>query len=662
MEEATIAKIATEALKPVSSIIDTLLGPKLKRMKAWAEKRDLNNRLGSTIMDVLLDQYLRRLLRRICGITTIVFPQQVLPLTEIYEPLYLEERYKSTSSKKSAFHVSMLEKGRNFLIVDLAGMGKSTFAKHLVLEVLSATNKIPIFLELNRIADEESLIQKLALDMDEAKNDIDEKLLPLWFEMGNFVIILDGFDEVPEHLRGKIGKQIKELAVWCENNSLILTARPEVPLPDLPDSKVLTIKPLTKTQAKSLVLRYDAVANIDIGKKLVNEFSAVPEAFLQIPLLVALLYRTYGFNQSIATRISSFYDEVYNALYKGHDLTKAGFCRAKSSQLDSEEFRRLLRGFSFLLAVRQKARLKSKTEGITIIDEAIKLTEVKPSSPALFFDDLLLAVPLLMKDGNDFRFIHKSIGEYFAAEFLVYQSGAEQIVERIRDSHLAPSFSTTFDYLSEINPSLFRRLIVAPLAKSILAEVNPIQNSLIRTICFLMSAELGLWPYEKYVRRGKEGRTEFDLPESKAHHNAIFFHYGNLRGNDCILALTFTGKVSQPPPAAAWEAVTIKTKKFALDRNDSPSLDELGQNIPLEEWIPIDDERVLNKANSPVMAAVFEELLGLETSSFARTSNVRHEIRVLDETSCRNLLKQIEQENETQAWLQGLIPSKRKRH
>src|SRR5215213_10409407 len=265
-EAATIAKIASEALKPVSKTIDALLGPKLQRIKNWSEQRDRSSKLGSGVIDVLLDQYLRRLLRRICGITTIVFPQQVIPLTSIYEPLYLSERYGAGAA---LFDVHALKPGENYLIVDSAGMGKSTFAKHFALEILKDTIKIPVFLELRRISGAESLLEKIAREIDETNKDVDDKLLLMLLDEGNFVIILDGYDEIPDEHREKIGQQIAELAVRWDTNSLILTARPEVNLPEIAKSKAFTINPLTRAQAESLVLRYDAVANIEVGKNLI---------------------------------------------------------------------------------------------------------------------------------------------------------------------------------------------------------------------------------------------------------------------------------------------------------------------------------------------------------------------------------------------------------
>src|SRR5215213_4204454 len=173
MEQLTVSKIATEALKPVSTIIDALLSAKLKRIRTWAEKKELDSRLGSRVVDTLLDTYLKRLLRRISGITTIVFPQQVLPLTAIYEPLTLSEKFSDERQEPSRFSVAALDNGRSCVIVDSAGMGKSTFVKHLVLELLNSTTKIPMFLELRRISDSETILGKLCSEIDETNTDVD---------------------------------------------------------------------------------------------------------------------------------------------------------------------------------------------------------------------------------------------------------------------------------------------------------------------------------------------------------------------------------------------------------------------------------------------------------------------------------------------------------
>lgn len=641
MTEITVGKIASEALKPVSGVIDALLGARVQRLKKWSEKQELSSRLGSGVIDVLLDDYLRRLLRRICGITTIVFPQKPLSITSIYEPLSLSEKYVPGGSQEANFNLQTLKAGHNYLIVDSAGMGKSTFAKHFVLEIFNFTTKIPIFLELRRIDETESLLGKIASEIDVTKKDVDEQVLRLLLDEGDFIIILDGYDELPDQLREKVGQQITELALRSDSNSLILTSRPEVTLPELPDSKIFTIDPLQRSQAESLVLRYDAIAEIEVGKNLIGQFDIVSERFLETPLLVVLLYRTYGFNQSIATRVSSFYDEVFNALYKGHDLSKAGFARAKSSGLDSEDFRRLLRGFSFLLTAHQKDNLKSRSEGIKFVHEAARLMSVEPTTPSAFFDDLLLAVPLLVKDGIEYRFIHKSICEFFAAEFLAYQSNSKQIIEGIRDGNLYQSFINSFQYLSDINPSLFRRLILAPLAKSVLE--SSIRNPYISTICFLTEARFGVWDTGNVL----DARDKI--------FNTRVFTHGKVNGREYTLAVTYSGNCRKLP-AAAWKALTV-ADPIADNYIHHHGFDFSGLKFaPIaREWIPIDDEWVLNNAEHPSMIAALRNSLNIMEKEHIKIAGFTDDVKILSYTSCQNLLEQIEKEAETQSWLETLI-------
>lgn len=653
--EATTAKIASEALKPVSSVIDALLSAKLQRIRMWAETRERSSRLGSGTIEALLDRYFRRLLRRVSGITTIVFPQQVLPLPSIYEPLTVSPVLFGGEARKPFYSSNSLRAGQNYVIVDGAGMGKSTFAKHSVIEILNSTAKLPIFLELRRISDRATLLETLVAEIDETQRDLDEALLRMLLDEGNFVIILDGFDEIADLRRQEIGKQITELALRCENNSLILTARPEVILPELPNLELFTILPLTRRQAQSLVLRYDAVAEVDVGAKLIEQFDLVLPRFLEVPLLVVLLYRTYGFNQSIATRISSFYDELYNALYKGHDLSKAGFARVKDSQLDSEEFRRLLRGFSFLLAARQKDNLHSKSEGIEIVDEARRLTSAAPATSLAFFDDLLLAVPLFVREGTDFRFIHRSIGEFFAAEFLAYQSNSEQIIERIREGHLYASFINSFQYLSEINPSLFRRFIVAPLAKAILTEVNPVSDAYIRTLMFLGDTCIGLWPYDKFTDSEIPNHLSVRLPEVKTF-STLWYSYGHAEGIQYVLSIGRRIDGERQLPSNAWEAISVEATNLIEESQMNPVSDFTGIEhilIP-ERWERVSDERVLRNVTHPAIGQALRILLAAgPTTEVGRDRE--HGLRVLSEKHCEDLLEEIQQEDETQDWLKSLI-------
>ena len=645
-----IEKIASEGLKPFSSLIDSLIAPKIQRIKLWAEKREIQNKVASSSIDKLLEKYLQRLIRRISGITTIAFPQQILPLTSIYEPLFLTNLHNHPQIRrkrlKKIFDVDTLMDGKNYLIIDSAGMGKSTFAKHLVLKILDATDKIPIFLELRRISESETLLQKIASEIDSTKKEINEELLLRILEQGGFIIVLDGYDEISDQFREEIGKQIFELAIQCEENSVILTSRPETNLPELPESSHLTIIPLNKIQAQSLLLKYDDAAKIDVGKRLISELDNVKEEFLNTPLLVVLLYRTYGFNQSIANRISSFYDEVYNALYKGHDLTKSGFSRPKLSKLDSEDFRKLLRGFSFLLRVRRKDNLKSQSEAIQFIDEAIKLTKITPTSSSNFLDDLLLSVPFLIKDGTEFRFIHKSFGEFFSAEFLSYYPNNKQLIENINKSESAESFVNTFDFLSEINSDLFRNMIVLPLAAEILDKIEKYPE-IILTTHLISNCSIGLWDANKYLD-AIENDEEIGLPEK---YDNSTYTYGILNDKDYILASSY--KRIKKFPSTIWKYIS-KFNKFDLN---AIHLEKHNYNqlidFPVNEWIDIEDEIIIKNVNIEVIKNLLRDVIASE-QTIASVKNYTS-TAIIDEKLCREVIQKIEIENKTQDWLESLI-------
>lgn len=643
MNEISLATLAAESLKSTSSkIIDALLSSKLERIKIWAEEKENRNRLEHYKTNIILEKYLKRLLRRISEIKTIVFPNHPFPLPSIYEPLSLKGKFDlSEKETNKEFNALTLNDGENYLIIDSAGMGKSTFVKHLVLDIVNSTIKIPIFLELRRIEENETLLQRIAKDIDESQNGIDEKLLLMLLDQGGFVIILDGYDELPNQFRKKISQQITDLAVRCDQNSLILTARPEVNLPEIPNSKAFTINRLEREQAETIALRYDNIVNLDIGKQLITQFDKVDEGFLKTPLFIALLYKTYGFNQSIATKITSFYDDVFNAFYKGHDLTKAGFAREKVSKLDAENFRRLLRGFSFLLIAQQKNNLKSKTEGITIVEDSIKLTSVTPESAEAFFDDLLLTVPLIIKDGTDYRFIHKSIGEFFAAEFLAFTSNSKDFIKKIMDGKSYQSFFNCLDYLADLNPGLFKKVIVEPLAKEVLTErLN--KDNFLRTINFLGDIRIGIWnskTVDKMKRKNKQTYS-FTLLSSSKEKKSLAFQ---------II------KEHQIISSAAWYLITSEIKGLNLLNFHAPVYKKLIKIIPQNKWISINSNKILmNIKNEDIQAIFFFIIFVLSPNMLEMNSDVR----VLDQEQCISLIKQIKQESKTQRWLSSLIDNK----
>lgn len=488
--------IAREALKPASGIINALLAPKVDRIGAWARERDLASRSRDEVLIQPLTRYARRLLRRVSGITTLVFPEQVLPLPDIYEPLSLKPLFANTFrpdfarrsrlplTENEASDLSLTTPGRRSLIIDRAGMGKSTFVRHLALRQVIDSDRIPLLLELRRIPRGVSLKEALARELDEVERPFDRDVFNVLLGSARFVLVLDGLDEVPSADLPDMIAQIETLSSLMDC-AMIVTSRPEVPLPGISGAAPLTLETLTDEQAASMVRRYDRIAGIDVGERLIARFPTVPAQFLQTPLLLALLYRTFGYSGQVSERISSFYEDLYSALFKGHDLAKSGFSRDKLSRLEHDAFRRLLRGFSFLAVVYQQTTLPSRTAALEVIEEAQGLTGERPASSSDFMADLLLAVPLLLREGNAYAFVHRTIGEYFAAEFVVFAERASEILEDLCRPEHEKRFFETVAFVKELNPSLFRKVVAGPIARDFLRHRPDLGDSALRTLDFI---------------------------------------------------------------------------------------------------------------------------------------------------------------------------------
>ncbi|HCD5850071.1 TPA: hypothetical protein NDS87_005138, partial [Enterobacter cloacae] len=134
---------------------------------------------------------------------------------------------------------------------------------------------------------------------------------------------------------------------------------------------------------------------------------------------VSLLFCSYKFKPVIPRRKDLFYSQVFEALFETHDLSKeTGYVRKKQSGLDITEFYILLRRLAFW-CLKNNGRLeftRSEFEMVMLeISSNLKGITFKPSS---FINDLIYAVPIFVKEGALFRWAHKSLMEYFCAEFI----------------------------------------------------------------------------------------------------------------------------------------------------------------------------------------------------------------------------------------------------
>jgi len=613
-------KVISEAAKPGMELISAALSPTVESVRKWAAEKDLKGKLNADALASTMERYLIKLSERVGEMTSITFPQLKLDIFEAYEPLYMvRNTHFDTADNIITADELVSSPTRPTIIVDGAGMGKSTFSKFIVAKLLFKSGRIPILFDLRKVDPQLNFTDNIATELDFPDEKFDRKLFYRLLKLGKFFVILDGFDEVSIAHQHLLANQLHEMSVKGGDNAIIITTRPQEVIPDLINAISLKFAPFTQEQALSLLKRYDKISGLDIGERLSRDVSSIPSKFIESPLLVSLLYRTYGVNNSIADKISTFYDEIYHALYKGHDLiNKNGYAREKKSGLGFEDFRKLLRALCHYMMLRMKTSFESLSEADSFINDAAKISMAIPNSTSSFLDDLFVAVPLMQRDGTEYKFFHKTLLEYFAAEYIIFNESSLRLLKKIFDSPLAASFAKVFEFLNDMNPLLFESVITQKFAleaKALTVSKNEQVNA-ISTCQFVNKFKIGLWaiegnsePFEE--DDGSSAPILNDIHESSELDSGCW-REGTLNGTPFYLVIAYQDK-HENLHKSAWEAITSEYTASLNPYKMQYIFDGLEKIIPIGKWVRpnaklIKELHSENIAIKDIFLAVLEDL------------------------------------------------------
>lgn len=105
----------------------------------------------------------------------------------------------------------------NVVIQGIVGQGKSIFLRYLSYQEMKSGNRIPIFFELRRIEDSETVLCNIKKILHAFNFDTSEEILNFLFDSGKIVLLLDGFDEIP---RDKVSRITSEIELLSENTKI----------------------------------------------------------------------------------------------------------------------------------------------------------------------------------------------------------------------------------------------------------------------------------------------------------------------------------------------------------------------------------------------------------------------------------------------------------
>ena len=489
------AAITTAAKPLVEKIVVELVTPKIKQFAGWC-----NGKYKEELIPTAehFQKYLDRTYDKYSIINTLVLHNTQQKLKDIYvaQTLVKEDlcEIEEITAKIDKLPAALIKEYKKILITDTAGMGKSTITRRMFIDIIDDGIKdvgIPIYIELNKLNRNRTIIKEIQEEMDALSRKFDSNLLFKFIQTGGFIFFFDGYDEIPIADRMEVTKDIQSfISKAGTKNYYIMTSRPEDGLTSFGDFQSFKMKALTKKEAFELLKKYDMTPQKEMSKKLIEllksgEYSSIDE-YLENPLLVSLLFAAYDHKQTIPLKKHLFYRQVYEAFFDSHDLSKGIDAHQKRSGLDIDDFSRMLKFVGY--ACMRKIGVKfDKVTILKVIGKAKGFCANLSFKESDFLKDMLTSVPLFCKDGNEYKWVHKSLMEYFAARFIAdeVRGKRDEILTEIYKSEYINNYINLLDLYYDIDNLGFIKNIELPLLQEYMTfyENNIYESTRIEKKC-----------------------------------------------------------------------------------------------------------------------------------------------------------------------------------
>ncbi len=312
-----------------------------------------------------------------------------------------------------------------------AGVGKTTCALWLQSRLLqSDPSRLAVVFRLREVVniEQQSLLELLRERAGaHLRGSISDKLLRSWQETGRLVVILDGFDEVPEHRRDAVEFWIKSLAVLVKRTALIVTSRPlqsghlehlESPwqqwnLLPFDEARIVEFierwhRYLPDGELSAAERKVDAAA---LARTFFSDPSLKPLA--DTPLMLGTLLFVHHRDKKLPSGRVDLYERYIAAML---GLRDSGLgIEARATKLSDKEKRRILSHIAlhFHLSGENEASDQAMR---TLVKDALEKFKLDEN-----VDRLLAALcerTGLLQGPGAWSFMHKTIGEFLVAELI----------------------------------------------------------------------------------------------------------------------------------------------------------------------------------------------------------------------------------------------------
>lgn len=554
--------------KYIIQIIDSFFEKTKEEIKGWNQKRKIDLRNA-------FYEYLRASEKNNSKIKTLLYRNTPKDLYSFYECIGIKYNNKKIDT---ASINNLLKINKKIIITGTGGIGKSIMLKHLFLNSIQETSYIPVFLELRNIdnlgAKEFLLSDYLYEHLLNLKIKLDKKYFEYSLEKGCYIFLFDGYDEVKSTDANKMMQEILKLTNKYQNNVYIVSSRPMIEFTgwnNFIEAKALT---LTKRQALSLIkkLDYEKKVKENFYKETKDTLFGKYEEFMSNPLLLTIMLMTFDNRASIPDRLNDFYEQAFSVLFHTHDSSKGAYKRDIMSKLGYEDFKMIFSYVCFISYFNDKFSFNER-EILEYIDRAkTKKIIDKSFSNYDFFEDLKKSVCMLIREGNDYKFIHRSFQEYFAALYTMQLS--DKIQNKLIVKYYQQSFHLNNNYIKMLyflQSDRFVKNFIFPELNKVIKRLklkgskNSLEWEFLKIICSSVSFEK-----EKHdTDKGYQGWYQIKNP----YYHSLFSLVRNL--------------ILEKEKVAKNKDELVKKILLICKENERISLEEFEKNECYLEFLPI---------------------------------------------------------------------------
>lgn len=398
---------------------------------------------------------------------------------------------------------------RNILITGTVGQGKSVFMRYLALQELTY-GKLPIFIECKYISSQKS-IQFLLNEyfqnwLTEPKPNTISDLL----NSGKITLFIDAFDEIGKDWITDTVSTIESYSRDFPKLKIIVSSRPHHTISHSTHFSTVELLPYDVDEQKSLI--HKLVSDTEARNNLQDAIEAATveiQAVLTTPLMVVLFIQKYLHDFSAPQNLTDFYANIFDIVVDKHNKTKTGFIAQSQSGLNNPTLESIFTRFCFDTAIKNQTAM-ARTELMNFIQKAWDSNSIQYADKSAvdinkIADDFQKYMCLVLQDGEQYTFTHKSIQEFYTAKFIanLSEKNACKVIDGLQRQ--ISDHRTICRFIKQLNPYYYDKYYLLPNLNRLNAEYKLGENNHINRLAFIDLLEVVL---EVFIDHQKNNNNE----------------------------------------------------------------------------------------------------------------------------------------------------------